>query len=615
MNSTRPHILFSGLAVIAMVLAGCSDPASRGDPDQKVYRHSMDGSATSVDPVQASTVYANFMVNNAYDTLYRYKYLERPYALTPNLARDMPEISDDGLTYTFRLRPGVHYVDDEAFPDGQGREVVASDLVFSLMRHFDPEQLSQGAWLWQGRIEGLDDWGEEAAEARDAGEQPDYDAEIPGLQALDDHTLQIRLTRPYPQLTYTLAQGFSALVPPEAVDHHGRRGLQRHAVGSGPFQLVSFTPQRAVFVANEDFRDDPVDLEYEGYDEEVHGEFGLEAIDGRSPPFIDRLEIDQIEETSARWNSFTAGNEIQYSTVPAEQAESVLTSTDPVEVDARYADDYFWRASPEAGFVYMNFNLDDPAIGYHEDPDQDRANHALRCAIRKAFDWESRNDRFYQGLGDVYPGVIPPMVDGFNPDFPDDSIRRDMDAARALLEEHGWTEDNLPEIQYGAVSSVTDRQMFEQFRGWLEELGFPGDKVRMRTFANFGDLNRAIRQGQIMSFNIGWGLDFPDAENTLQLYYGPNEAPGSNSANMKNDEFDRLYDESAVMQPGPDRNEIYNRMNEIIVDECANISALTRTRIEMWHQDLIMQPDREILGGFFVRFVDLIDDGQGGEPE
>src|SRR5690606_19398998 len=176
-----------GAALTFAVLAGCggSDPAA----GLKVYRHSENGSPTNVDPIQAATGYSNIVVLNAYDTLYRYKYLARPYELVPNLAADLPEISDDGLTYTITLKQGAEFIDDPAFPDGRGREVVAEDVVYSLKRHFDPSNISQGAWLWEGRIEGLDDWAADGA---------DYDMEVAGLKALDSHTLEIRLTRPYP---------------------------------------------------------------------------------------------------------------------------------------------------------------------------------------------------------------------------------------------------------------------------------------------------------------------------------------------------------------------------------------------------------------------------------
>src|SRR5690606_7591737 len=128
--------------------------------------------------------------------------------------------------------------------------------------------------------DGLDEW-------KDAGS--DYDKDVSGLRAIDDHTLQVRLTKPYPQLVATLAQGYAALVPREAVEKYGA-ALGVHPVGSGPFRLVSYDTARVVMDRNPGFRREPVDLAAEGYDPASQGYTGVEAIQGRSPPFVDRLE-------------------------------------------------------------------------------------------------------------------------------------------------------------------------------------------------------------------------------------------------------------------------------------------------------------------------------------
>lgn len=592
MNQRKVWVLLAGVAVFG-VLAGCggSGPAS----DIKVYRHSENGSPTNLDPVQAATQYSNLVVVNVYDTLYRYKYLTRPYELTPNLAVDLPEVSDDGLTYTIRLKPGVEFIDDEAFPNGEGREVVAEDVIYSIKRHFDPNNISQGAWLWAGKIEGLDDWAETGG---------DYDAPVSGLTALDSHTLQIRLTRPFPQLPFTLAQGFSAVVPHEAVKHYGPE-FSRHPVGSGPFKLISFDTTRVVMEKNPKFRQEPLDLEFEGYDAEQHGHLGLEALAGLPPPYVDRLEIDFIEEASARWASFTSGREIQYTAVPPEQLPSVLAATDPVTLNSAYAERYHMVSGPESALVFSLFNMEDPAVGFNEDPERNRMNHELRCAIRDAFSWDERNDRFYGGIGIVFPGVIPPVVPEFDPDLDRDSVTRNVERARRRLAEAGWTAGNLPDLEYGITASTVQREMYEQFRGNLAEIGYPPAKIPLRTFANFGDFSRAMRSKELMFISYAWGLDYPDAENVLQLFYGPYEAPGSNISNYKNPEYDALYEQAAVLQPGPERTEIFHRMNQMLIDDCVGLMALTRQTVFLYHKDVIGLPDREVLGGFWMRFVDV----------
>ncbi len=562
----------------------------------------MDEAPTTLDPVQGANVYANFVIVNAYDTLYSYKYLARPYELKPNLAADFPTISADNLVYTFRLKKGVHFVDDPAFPGGRGREVVADDLIYSIKRHFDPKNQPQGAWLWQGRIAGLEEW-------KAAGSN--YDQPASGLRAIDDHTLEIRLIRPYPQLVSTLAQGYSALVPREAVEKYGK-GLGVRPVGSGPFRLLSYDTARVVMERNPRFRQEPVDLAAEGYDPATQSFSGVEAIQGRSPPFVDRLEFNFIKEPSASWTSFTKGDEIQLTVLPVEQVDRVLAGKDPVRLRPEFAAKYHLYAGVEAGFVFSAFNMDFPEFGYHPDPERERRNKALRCAIIKGYDWKARNRSWYNDLGQVYPGIIVPASPEFDPSLPPDSITRDVAGARRLLAENGWTPENLPEIVYGSTAGTTDRLFFEQFRAWMRDIGFPREKVVQKTYANFGDLSRAWKRGQLPVVSKGWGLDYPDAENTLQLFYGPNGSPGSNDANWKNAEYDRLYEQTAVMQPSDERTTLYRRMNRLVIDDCVAITGISRTRIYLWHRDVIAVPDREILGGFWLKYVDLVPRSAAG---
>jgi oligopeptide transport system substrate-binding protein len=591
-------LAIAGSLLIALTaVAGCSRDSADADGGLKVYRHSEDGAPTSIDPLQAGTVYANMVVLNVYDTLYRYKYLARPYELVPNLAVDMPEVSEDGRIYTIELKKGVRFIDDAAFENGRGREVTAHDFVYSMKRHFDPENVSQGAWVWEGRIVGLRDWVNDGA---------DYDAEISGLRALDDHTLQIQLKQPFPQFIHTLAMGFSSLVPREAAETYGR-DLGTRAVGSGPFRLSRYARERVVFERNPGFRAEPLDLEEEGFDASQHGHLGIEHLDGQSPPFVDRLEIDFIAESSARWASFTSGREIQYTSLPVEQTDAVLASKTPVRLRENFAARYHLGTGPEGGLVFYMFNMKNPEIGYNPDPQREARNRELRCAMRDAFDWQARNERFYSGLGRIFPGVITPILPEFDPDMSRDSVTQNQERARERLKAAGWTADNIPELDYGFVSAVISREMYEEFRGSMSAVGIPGERIRPRSFATFGDYNRALRQSELAIMGYGWSLSYPDAQYVFQLFYGPNAAPGANAANYRNAEFDRLYNESATMEESPERTEIYRRMNQVVIDDCVAIMGLSRARVNLWHKRVRGLPDREVLGGFWLRFVDVKD--------
>ena len=104
--------------------------------------------------------------------------------------------------------------------------------------------------------------------------------------------------------------------------------------------------------------------------------------------------------------------------------------------------------------------------------------------------------------------------------------------------------------------------------------------------------------------SMGWGMDYPDAENTLQLFYGPNRSPGSNSSNYNNPEYNALYKKSSVMQPSPERTKIYQEMNKILVDDCVGIGSFSRTSVDMWHKEAIVWPESNVLNNY-LKYVDI----------
>ena len=580
--------------VTLLSLAVMMAPGLAQADNLKVFKYSDSGTPTTFDTTQAGTRYSSTITTAIYDTLYEYKYLKSPFELKPNLAIALPEVSADGLTYTIKIKQGVRYSDDPAFADGKGREVVADDFIYSLKRHFDPKNRSQGAWLWAGKIVGLDAW-------KEAGS--DYKKAVAGLKALDKYTIQVTLTKPYPQMTYTFAMGFSGVVPKEAVDKYGRE-LSIHPVGSGPFKLESHNNTKTVLVKNSNYRHETFDLAASGYDAKLQGYTGIAALDGKTLPIVDRIEANWIKQSSARWNSFTKDNEIANTTLQNEQIETVLSSKNPVVLKPEYAEKYNFRVSTEAGLVYNLFNFDDEYFGHSDNPKTNSQNKALRCSIIKSFDWPQRVSRFYLGMGNAYPGFIVPGTDGFDAGMDKTSIIQDIKGAKKLLKENGWTAKNLPVLYYPSVASTKSKQFFEQFRGNLTKIGYPKNKIKFKSYATFGDFNRDLKKSKTQMMSMGWGLDYPDAENTLQLFYGPNRSPGSNSSNYNNPEYNGLYEKSSVMQPSPERTAIYRKMNQMLVDDCVGIGSFSRTGVSLWHKSAVMLPQSNVIGNYF-KYVDI----------
>lgn len=560
---------------------------------EKVLRYSDDGAPTNLDPTQTTSIYESLVLWNLYDTLYSYKYLKRPYELKPQLAESMPAISKDGLTFTIKIKKGVLFADDPAFANGKGREVVAEDFIYSMKRQFDPKNSGRNQGWWRDRIVGFDEWGEKGA---------DYSKTVQGLRALDKYTIQIKLKKPYYQLLYTLAMAQAGVVPREAVEKYGKE-FSIHPVGSGPYKLKSFDSNMAVLARNANFRKEKLNLKAEGYSEKAHGYTGIKELDGKEYPFLDRLEIQFMPQVATRWSSFSKGNEIQFSSIPVEQFPNVVASVNPVVLKPDYAAKYHMKSMREVGLVYEFFNMADPRIGYHQDPKEQERNRVLRCAIRKAFDWNSRIKNYFYGMGEAFPGFIPPGIDGFDPNMSRESVTRDVLGAKKMLEKAGWNASNLPVFEWNGVMSVRAKQFFEHYRAWLNEIGYPSEKIKFQSYATWGDFAKAMKEKKAMYVGMGYKLDYPDAENLFALFYGPNASPGANAANYANPKYDELYRKASLLKPSPQRTAIYQKMNQMLVDDCVVITGFSRTYVFLWHKNVLMYPDRDVLGGGFLRYA------------
>ena len=262
---------------------------------------------------------------------------------------------------------------------------------------------------------------------------------------------------------------------------------------------------------------------------------------------------------------------------------------------------------PELGIVYLYFNMSDPKIGHHPDPEQNRRNLLLRKAISAAYDWPQRNRRFYNGIATLFPGTIPPGLDGYDSAFTAEMTEPDYEKAKAYLKEGGWNADNLPVLDYNGVASVQNKQMYEQFRGWMEKIGYPRKKIPYVPFATFGDFNKAVKQRDCTLIGMAWGLDYPDAENVLQLFYGPNGSPGSNSSNFNDPKYNKMFEESIVMQPGPERTEIYRnsiRSSSTMSPQYADSQGNSPF---IWHKNVVFLPSRNPHGSLF-KYALVFDD-------
>ena len=242
---------------LTFTLSACSpsDKDISSNSTEKVLRLALRDDVKTLDPANSYDSVSLTVLPLALESLYQYSYLKRPLQLEPLLAEGMPSVSKDGLTYTITIKKDVMFQDDPAFPGGKGRELTSSDFIYEWKRLLHPALRSNGSWIFEDKVIGYTEMKQELTKAK----KEDWDSilakPMAGFSAVDKYTIQIKLTKPYPQLLYVLAMGFCAPVAEEVIAKYGQQGINNRMVGTGPYMMKELIRgSRITMVKNPTFR-------------------------------------------------------------------------------------------------------------------------------------------------------------------------------------------------------------------------------------------------------------------------------------------------------------------------------------------------------------------------
>lgn len=559
------------LAVLAVLaLVGCT----KADRNPNIFHTSSSAKIKGMDPAQSQDLYSGNEVSRVYETVLEYHQFKRPYELQPLLAESMPVISKDGLTYTIKLRKGVLFHDDASFPEGKGREMKAKDLEYSLKRLADPRVQSTGWWVLNGRVVGLNEF-RTKYEKGDAG-ATNYDDVVEGLRATDEYTLEIKLVRPYPQLLNVLAMPYTSVVAKEAVAKYGPEFIN-HAVGTGPFVLTEYNPNdRLIYKRNPNYRE----VLYPSEGEKGDKEAGLLADAGKRLPFVDGVEVRVITEDQPRWLHLMRGD-LDTGGIPKDNFGTSVGPIDPAK-DLTYDNIQLAKdikdkginlaTSVAADFTYTAFNIESKEIPQFADK-------RVRQAISLALDDKDSIRLFYNNMATKAQTPIPPGIAGYDPTYVNPYRTGDIEKARKLLAEAGYPGGKgFPVIPFDTQANATSRQLAEYAVKQMDRIGLKLNIVA----GTWPQMLERIQRRQTQMWGIAWLADYPDAENFLQLFYGPNAQPGGmNSSYYKNKAYDQLFEQARVMPDSPARTEIYKRLARMVVEDTPVVLGLHRVAVTL----------------------------------
>jgi oligopeptide transport system substrate-binding protein len=361
--------------------------------------------------------------------------------LIPALAESFT-VSPDGLTYVFKLRSGVKFQN--------GRALTAEDVRYSIDRVIDPKTKSPGQEFF-GAIVGFAD--------RASGKSD----RLEGMRAVDNQTVEIKLSNPDASFLHIMAINFSFPVPREEVEKSAG-DFGKHPVGTGAFKLQEWRPgQQIVLVRNPDyFR--------------------------KGLPHLDKVVVNVGIEPLTAMLQFEKGDvDVLGNGIPPAKFTEVMN-------DPKYKDDIITGSRLRTTYLTMKTN--------QKPFDDKRVRQAVNYAINKA-----RIVQLINGRADVTNQILPPGMAGYDKDYK--GYGYDVAKAKELLAQAGYANGFSTELY--VTNTDPDPRIGQAMQ---QDLAAVGIKVELKTLAGPQVVAAGGAPDQapmVWSGTLGWGADYPDA--------------------------------------------------------------------------------------------------------
>jgi len=449
--------LFQSLAVLVL-LAGCTGSGCSGSaPDAEAVLHRGVGpEPESLDPHTSRTTQAFTVQRDLFEGLTGYT----SSGELVDAAAARRELSDDGLTYTFGLRPEGRW--------SNGDPLTAADFVASFRRLVDPAT----AAFYAEHLSAIENAG--AIVAGNASP-----AEL-GVRATGPLTLEIRLERPVPYFPQLLALPGAYPVHRESLERHGE-GFTRagNLISNGAYRLAR--RELGAFI-------------------ELERNPHYRAADTVAIP---RVRHHVTVEPGAELSRYRAGELHVTQTIPPESF-ALLAAERPDEL----------KVAPMLGTYFYGFNLSKPKLA--DEP-------ALRRALSMAIDRDVLTEKVTARGERPARSWVPPGVDNYAParvSWADMPAAERIATARRLYRTAGYGPDNPLELEIRYNTAETHQKIALAIQAmWKEVLGFEATLVN----EEFRVLVANIREADVTEvFRLSWNGDYNDAATFLSIFESGN---------------------------------------------------------------------------------------------
>jgi oligopeptide transport system substrate-binding protein len=566
---------------------GSGAPAGTGAtgdlaPDQVITLYLSDTDPATMDPQAAQDTVSISVIDAVTRGLL---YYDKDLKLVPALAEALPEVSADGKTFTFKLRPNLKY--------SNGDPIVAGDFVLAAQRLLDPRLANPYAYI------ACDLSGAEALLGAGlgcgTGETPTDDKKIDellkdtGVTAPDDSTVVVTLKQAATYFGSIMAMWVFHPHPAKWTSYAEAADL----VASGPFMVDTWDHNAEIVL-----KPNP-------------------NWDGTAGPKPTLTEVDYEigGDPEAALAAFEQGN-LDTVVVPGTSIRRVADDPNLKEMI---------QDLPQQAITYYDFA--DCQAGADKCPKQSgtkdgtsaTANKEFRIALTQAVNKQQFIDLTFGGLGQVANGMVMPGIPGYDADYnpyPYDTAAAATHMTTAL-QELGVTDTDgdgavtaadlgVMKFGYNCNAGHLPRVAFLA-EAWRTALGFAETSFDI----SCTDFPTFLQERPAGKYNIsrdGWGADFPHAKNQLDLLIC---GGGNNNSQYCNPAFDKAFNDAATIADPAEQEAKYIEAQRLAVDDAAVLFlryGVTRYLVQPYVSGLTpTSSDHQNIGDVFLETIKILN--------
>jgi oligopeptide transport system substrate-binding protein len=479
-------------------------------------------------------------IHQLYNTLVE---IDDSLHIKPSIAKSW-DVSEDRKTFIFHLHKNIIFHNNEAFTNGKGRALIASDVVYSLSRLMDKKVASPGAWVFNGRIDTLEPF-----------------------KAINDSTFQLKLLRPFQPIIGILSMQYCSIVPVEVVEKYGS-DFRSHPCGSGPFVLEQWEEGQALtMIKNENY-------------------FEKDA-SGKKLPFLDGIKVSFYDSKATEFLLFRQKKLHFINDIDASFKDELLSKNG--ELRTQWKDKITLQKYPYLNIEYIGILMDEKNELVKNSP---LVHKKIRQAINYSIDRKKMMLYLRNSIGiAANSGMVPSGLPSF-----DTTIVKGYEynptKAKQLLKEAGFENgNNLPIIKLNTIPQYADLGTYI-----AKDLEKTGIKIQIDIMQK-SLLVEKTSKSQAAFFRGSWIADYPDAENYLALFYSKNPAP-PNYTRYKNEAYDVLYEKAMLETNDILRYKLYQQMDAMMIADAPVVP--------LWY-DMVIHLVQPTVKGFNPNGLNLLE--------